>query len=708
MNEVITRTKHKEAGTGAEVAALILVVDDDSVSRHTITKVLEKSGYGIREAASGKEAIQCFGKDKIDLVLLDVVMPVMDGYETCRQLRQLANDTVLPIIMLTGLDAPESVDLAFDAGATDFINKPLNWTLLVQRVRYGLRARSMTLELISKRTQLAYAQRVARLGYWEYLPDDDVFVCSDEVQNLLGVDSLEPPTSLNDFLSYVSRVDRRIVEDKMQQCISRSLSYGIDHMMRTADGREIVVHHQAQLQLQDTGHPARLVGTLQDISERKRAEEKIQYQAFYDELTSLPNRRLFLDRLTHAVLLADKVHWPLAVVVIGVDRLKIINESLGHEMGDELLKSIARKLSKFCGAGYTLGRTEGDVFGLLLEEIPSESAVDELVKGILALSEEAHVYGQHEMFATLSIGIMVREANGGTAEVVMKSATTAMHRAKENGGNQCRYFEAEMNVHANMRLLLVNALRKALEHKELELHFQPQLDFRNQKIVGAEALLRWRNTEYGNVSPVDFIPLAEETGLIIDIGQWVLNEACKELERLRGMGYGDFRMGVNFSAKQFRHGAVVEQIKDALQHYEITPYNLELEITESIALYDFDVTVKTLNCLKEIGVQSSIDDFGTGFCSLSYLHRLPVSALKIDRTFVKDINERGERGEIARAIIAMAHSLGLAVIAEGVETDAQYAYLRTLGCDDVQGYLIAEPMSAQHLEQFLGSYTFHS
>ncbi len=677
----------------------LLVVDDDSVTRTTLARVLSKAGYEVREAEDGLEAVELCDQQHPDLVLLDVMMPGLDGFETCRRLRQSADYQRLPIVMMTALDDADAVDQAFHAGATDFITKPLNWTLLVQRVRYALRARSMSMELASSREQLAHAQRIARLGHWCMRIDHTTFQFSDQLTEMLQLSAVR--LSMDDFLQRIPDEDRGDVQRSLQTAIAEGKPYALDHRIYLSSTDELILHHQGQVERNDDGDVVGLIGTMQDISERKRAEATIEYQALYDQLTGLPNRRLFRDRLIHATQLCDSAKRSIAVMVMGLDRFTQVNESLGYATGDLLLKAMAQRLGEETAASTTVARLENDVFGILLEDLSGPGELERIADKLHHRLSGIYRLDGQEIYATVSIGVALRNAGSAMEGDLVQAADTAMHRAKDQGGNECRYFHTDMNQRTRQRLDTGKGLRLALERDEFELFYKPQIHCQTGAVVGTEALLRWNRPGHGVVPPDEFIPIAEETGLILPVGQWVLETACTQLRGWREAGMKSLRMGVNFSAKQFTQADLVPLIEGALLHNEIDPRYLDVEITESIALADFDATVRTLNELRELGLSASIDDFGTGFCSLGYLHRLPVSTLKIDRTFVKDIRENGENGAIAKAIIAMAHNLNLSVIAEGVEQKPQFDFFKRNECDEVQGYLTGRPMAAHAFSEFM-------
>ncbi len=679
----------------------LLVVDDDRVTRMTISKVLKKAGYLVVEAQNGLEALEALALHRPAMVLMDVLMPEMDGYTACRELRKSHDHQSLPVLMLTGLNDMESIDQAFESGATDFITKPLNWTLLTQRVRYALRTREMGIDLHRNQQRLSQAQRIAKLGYWEFDLGTNHVHCSNELFWVLGMESGSQVDSMDVFMGMVHEDDRKSVQEALAKAIRTLQPYEVEHRICRPDGLEISVHQQGQVVVGDDGEPKTLLGTIQDITERKAAEELIEYQAFYDSLTDLPNRRLFTDHVSHAISLAHQQHMQLALLFVGLDRFKVVNDTMGHVGGDSLLQEMANRLKSQVEEGVSIARFGADVFAILLEGLEPGADVASYAASLMAqMAEPVTIQGQ-EFFTTASTGIALYPHDGNDAEALLKAADTAMFRAKEEGGQHIQYFTADMNVMAQQRLQIEGELRKALEREEFQLYYQPQVDATSRRVVSMEALIRWNHPDRGMVSPLDFIPVAEDSGLIVPIGEWVLRTACRQTQEWNRKFGLNLRVGVNLSGRQFSQPDLVEVVDSALKESGLPNACLDLEVTESIAMDDINRCIATLKQFKDKGIYSSMDDFGTGYSSLSYLQQMPLHTLKIDRAFVKDIQGDGENGEIARAIIAMAHSLGMNVIAEGVETEEQLIFLRDQQCDTIQGFYISRPLEDAAFEAML-------
>jgi diguanylate cyclase (GGDEF)-like protein/PAS domain S-box-containing protein len=451
----------------------------------------------------------------------------------------------------------------------------------------------------------------------------------------------------------------------------------------------------------DAGELIGFQGVDRDITERRLAEARIAFLAHHDALTGLPNRVLLRDRFEHAIAMAERTRARVAMLFLDLDNFKRVNDTLGHSAGDQLLLQVVTRLSGCTRESDTISRQGGDEFILLLNDIPDQEAVERIASHILAeLAEPMDING-YELNAASSIGIALYPDDGSSFDTLLQKADTAMYNAKGAGRNIYHFFDEQMNRQAHEHLLLQNRLNRALFQAEFCLHYQPQMEIESGRVVGLEALLRWTSPDLGEVPPARFIPVAEDCGLIVPIGAWVLEEACRQAQSLRRTEGVDLPMAVNLSALQFRRAGLVEAVAGALERSGLPPRLLELELTESILLQDVDNTLDTVRRLKALGVRLSIDDFGTGYSSLSYLKRFAVDRLKIDRSFVRDLNTDPDNAAIVRAVIQLARSLRLGIVAEGVETEAQLAFLREEGCQDVQGYLFSRPLALADLKALL-------
>jgi diguanylate cyclase (GGDEF)-like protein len=436
-----------------------------------------------------------------------------------------------------------------------------------------------------------------------------------------------------------------------------------------------------------------LVRAMHYSIERKAYQVQLEHQANYDTLTGLPNRNLLNDRLRQAVY-GKRTPKNTAVVFMDLDHFKFVNDSLGHSVGDKLLKGMSERLRSVLREGDTVGRVGGDEFVIILNGQSNEEVIFRAMQRIAARVAEPITIEGKELYVTCSAGISLYPQDGEDVDTLLKNADAAMYRAKEHGRNNFQFYTSEMNERVNERLQMENALRRALERQEFLLHYQQKIDVKTGALVGAEALVRWMHPEWGLVRPARFIPLAEETGLIVQLGEWVLHEACRQARTWLDQGFDPGVVSVNLSARQFRQEGLVRMVSRILEDTGVEPAGLEVELTESMVMHNVEAAIATLQGLKSLGVTLSVDDFGTGYSSLSYLKNLPIDTLKIDRSFVREIGAGAgeDEGVLAQAIISLGHSLHLKVIAEGVETDAQLRFLKRHGCDQVQGFLYGEPL----------------
>jgi diguanylate cyclase (GGDEF)-like protein len=470
---------------------------------------------------------------------------------------------------------------------------------------------------------------------------------------------------------------------------------------RHRNGQYRILESNASPLFDEAGALIGFQGVDRDITERRQAEERIEFLAHHDALTGLPNRILLRDRFEHAVAVSERTRSRVAMLYIDLDNFKVVNDTLGHAAGDELLLEVVARLSHCTRESDTISRQGGDEFILLLNNISDLETVERIANDILAqLADPVEVNG-HVVNAASSIGIAIFDDDGRDFDSLLQKADAAMYNAKEAGRNTYRFYNEQMNMQAHEHLLLQNRLHQALFRAEFYLVYQPQLETGTGRVIGVEALLRWKNAELGEVVPARFIPVAEECGLIVPIGAWVMEEACRHAQSLRQAGWPELTMSVNLSAMQFRRAGLIETISGALERSGLPAHLLELELTESILLQDVENNLEMVRQLKSLGVRLSIDDFGTGYSSLSYLKRFAVDRLKIDRSFVRDISTDPDDAAIVRAVIQLARSLRLGIIAEGVETQEQLAFLREEGCDEMQGFLFSRPLLPHALKLFL-------
>jgi len=451
----------------------------------------------------------------------------------------------------------------------------------------------------------------------------------------------------------------------------------------------------------EQGKPTHYVCVSRDITALKQSERQLKKLAFSDALTGLPNRALFNDRLRVAVATAQRAQSLVGIVYINLDRLKYLNDSFGHVLTDLLLKEVAARLVRDTRASDTVARLSGDEFVILLMGLKQQQDIARVAQAVLDSFVAPFEVEERKLHLTASVGVSVYPDDGDNAMEILKNAGAAMVRAKEQGGNCFQFYTQEMGVHVQTRVALEHALHRAVEQQEFELHYQPKVDLQSGQITGVEALIRWRDPELGMVPPDRFIPLAEETGLILPIGEWVLRTACRQAQAWHAAGHAQMSMAVNLSARQFRQQDVAALVRQILSETGLAPHYLELELTESLFMKDGEAVIKMLREIKAIGVTLALDDFGTGYSSLSYLRRFPIDVVKIDRSFINDVTESAEDASLTKAIIAMGRSLNMKTVAEGVETEAQLKFLINHQCDAIQGYYFSRPLPADALTELL-------
>jgi len=501
------------------------------------------------------------------------------------------------------------------------------------------------------------------------------------------------------FMEIVHPEDRSRVEEMLPELIEKG-SMTIQYRVVRPDGEVRWLEDHTAVDRDADGRPVRFDGVASDITERKAHEAHILYLATYDALTGLPNRNLLSDRLTQDMARAQRDGHTVSVLVLGLNRFKVIN-SYGHDFGDALLRELATRLRSSVGPGDTVARLGGDEFAVLFSPLKNPEETIPAVRRLMDIFSHPFVIHHVELYANASAGIAVSPADGRSPEFLLEYAGAAMNRAKSLGRNEFQFFAPEMSVQATEQLELEAALKQALERAEFEVHYQPQTHVKTNQVVAVEALVRWRHPTRGLMPPGQFIGVAEETGLIVPIGAWVLSAACAQNKAWQDAGLPHLRMGVNVSAKQFWGGRIVDTVRQVLQETNLPPSDLELEITESVFLRDIEETVRTLSELRSMGVSISLDDFGTGYSSLTYLRRLPIDQLKIDGSFIRDLSADPNAAVLLSQIIQLGHAMHLELVAEGVETEKEYAFLADNQCDLVQGYYFHKPLFSMELGQLL-------
>jgi len=696
----------------------VLLVDDDEVNLLLTSIALRERGFDITEANGGEQAIRMLADWLPDVVVLDALMPGLDGFETCRELRHLPGFESLPVLMLTGLDDDASITRAYEAGATDFFVKSTQWSLLAGRLRYLLRSARTRQELERNKSRLARAQDLARMGSFDWKRGDGGPIFSPEGLRVFG---LAPDESLpfRTLLRMLPSEDRNGLLTVLREVLKHSSVLATDVPVTLLDGRQRIVHVEAEPEFNEHGNLIGYTGIVQDVTDRRMAEDKIKHLANFDGLTGLPNRRQLIWRTERALEHARRLGHQVALLLIDLDRFKVINDTLGHGAGDELLMEVSRRLrscvrhsdqvmessleamgSRSHRTLEAVGRLGGDEFVALLPEVADERDAERVAKRILDLMREPIFVGGQECFVTASVGIALYPRDGATMADVLRNADVAMYAVKSSGRNSSSLYSPALAGKGREKLELESALHEAIERNELVLHYQPKIDVRGARMVGAEALMRWQRGGV-LVPPADFIPLAEETGLIIPLSEWAIREAARQARIWQdSFGFAD-SIAVNLPNRLFERTDLVEHIHNAVTTYGVPHHAIQLEITETGLMKDLQNVIPSLHRLNEIGVEISIDDFGTGYSSLAYLTTLPISELKIDRSFVRDLGMTPQSSAVVTAIIALARSLGLRVIAEGVENLRQMEVLHRLGCGIMQGYLFSRPQPPEDIETWL-------
>ena len=696
----------------------VLLVDDDEVNLLMVSAALTERGFEVTQVKSGEEALRRLVDAVPDVLVLDALMPGLDGFETCRTLRQRAGLESLPVLMLTGLDDDASISRAYEAGATDFFVKSNQWNLLAGRLRYLLRSSRTRRELERSKSKLARAQDLARMGSFDWKFGSTAPQFSLEALRVLGFGAKATP-SLRRLLALLTREGRSSLIGMLREVIKHCSVLTTDVSVTQKNGRRRIVRIEAEPEFIDNGQLAGYTGIVQDLTDRRTAEDKIRRLANFDTLTALPNRRQLIWRVERSLEYARQARHQVALLLIDLDRFKIINDTLGHAAGDELLLEVSRRLKKCVrhsdqvlengadGNGpashHTLeavARLNGDEFMALLPEVIDEREAELVATRILDLMREPIMVGAQECFVTASVGISLFPRDGENAVDLMRNADVAMQAVKASGRNSVSLYSPSLAGRGRAMLELESALHKAIERDELVLHYQPKIDVRSARMVGAEALMRW-NRGGALVSPSDFIPLAEESGLIVPLSEWVVREAARQARVWKdSFGFG-LSIAVNLPTRIFERTDLVELISGAATACGVPPGVIGLEITETGLMKDLHNVIPTLHRLNDIGVQISIDDFGTGYSSLAYLTTLPISELKIDRSFVRDLGSTPQSSAVVTAIIALARSLDLRVVAEGVENLRQMEVLHRLGCGIMQGFLFSVARPAGEIDTWL-------
>ena len=797
---------------GNRKSSRILIVDDSKYIRSTLRQFMEEQGCEVVEGENGLEAVKLFETENPDVVLMDCVMPEMDGISACRHIQELPRGKEIPVIMVTSLADESTVDKAFEAGAVDYITKPINFAVLRQRVGRILKAKHT-------KDSLDQAQAFAK-AVVNYALDSIITVDSQQLiitfnpaasrcfgyhlSDIIGesINTIIPELfskniaeSLQELshsgrecygkrkdgstfpleysisrcqlgeqtlhililrdISKRKRAEQALIESEERYRTLTENAYDLiselsltgEFVYISPNYKEVLGYEGSELlgkQYANYIHPddipelekaliklirkkpidqivlrvfqkngdirlfestgkayktadgeTRIVFVSRDITERKQYEDKLWHQAFHDALTGLPNRVLLKDRLKVEIAHANRNCHMVGVIFLDLDRFKIINDTLGHTAGDKLLQEIAKRLENSVRTVDAVARLGGDEFTILVTGLTKMEGIAKIANKILeTVKQPLDIEGQ-QLYVTTSMGISIYPNDGKDVTTLLKNADAAMYLAKEKGRNNYQLYTASMNEKAFERLKMENNLRRALDQDEFVLYYQPRININTKEVIGMEALIRWQHPEKGLVPPNDFIPIVEETGLIVPIGEWVLRTACAQNKAWQEAGYPKVRVAVNISARQFQLQNFVETVTKALEETGLDPRWLELEITESVAMQNVEYTYDMLKRLQTMGIDLAIDDFGTGYSSLSYLKKFPINKLKIDKSFVEEISTNPDSAAIAQTVLVLGKSLKFGVVAEGVENQEQVDFLQGNDCEEMQGYLFGKPIPAE-------------
>ena len=689
-----------------EPSRVVLIADDDEGLRVMIRAALEQDGWTVEEARDGISACAAFEHIQPDIVLLDVSMPHLDGIGACAKLRTLRGGNRVPVLMVTGLDDDDSVSRAYEAGATDFLSKPFNFKILRQRLHYMYRAKEAAAELQTERDFASAVVDTAgalvlvldaegRILRFNRTCQHSSGYVLEEVQHRCPWEILSDKTSAD--------TDRLM----FAELIAKKETVHYEGTWIAKDGTARTMTWSNALLTNDKGEVENVVYTGLDITDINEAKEKARFLASYDPLTGLPNRRLVVDRIDQAISATVAGDCgQLAVLFIDLDRFKDINATLGRSAGDAVIKGVAERLAKSLRLSDVLarstaslrgelGRLGGDQFTVLITGVADANETASIIERLQrALNRPFKIEGG-EYSLTATLGATLCPTDGTETESLLRNAESAMRAAREQQRGTYHFYSPAMHNSVSERVTLESELRQAIDRGQLVLHYQPKVAADTRRITGAEALVRWQHPSRGLMPPAKFIHIAEDSGLIVPLGEWVLRAACEEVTNWLEAGIRPVPVAVNLSSAQFRTDNLLGTVVSILNGSSLDPTFLAFEITESVIMRDAHEANQILTRLRELGIHTAIDDFGTGYSALAALKALPVDTLKIDRAFVRDLSESHEDMAIVKAVIAMAHGLGLTVVAEGVESDDQAAFLAQEQCDELQGFLVSPPVPAE-------------
>jgi diguanylate cyclase (GGDEF)-like protein len=700
----------------AQRSARALVIDPDPVARSTSAQALRAADFVVTETADPGAALALLPSVRPDLILIDVELPGRDGIALCNAILHLPSGTNAAIVITTWIDRPGLVARAFEAGASDVVRQPIDAQLLAYRSNFLVRSnqaqrelRSAMIELQQGRAWLADAQRIAGIGSWHWEPESDVFGWSEHAQRILPLPLDSPENGFARYLSVVHAEDAPELEKRLATSAAEGTPLDSEHRVALAGGVERRIHLRGELQWDVAGRGL-LVGTVQDITALRESEEQIHRLANYDALTALPNRALLTRELERELGRARERRERSAVLALGLDRFRRVNDVYGPALADGVLRTVAKRIVAtvrsaeelaFASGEASISRIGGDEFLIALGGVTAVPQVEAIAQKLLRSVGREMGLGKERLEMTATIGAALFPEDGHEASRLVQNAIAAMQQAKRSQRGGYRFYSAQLSAEASRSLEVERWLRRALETGEgLLLEYQPQLDSQGGHWVGVEALVRMRSPDGQVISPGEFIAIAEETGLIVALGEWVLQTACRTARDFRWAG-SPLRIAVNLSSHQLRQAQLLDLVTRVLAEHALPAQRLELEITESAFVEDVGAAAETLTSLRRIGVRIALDDFGTGFSTLANLMRLPIDALKIDRSFVRGIETEDHARAVIAAVIGIARRLGLTVVAEGVENEAQELFLRSERCEVLQGFRHGRPMAPEAIQRLL-------